>query len=121
MNWRDYTTITVIVIVAIGLIATLLGVNALQMGDWRIASGFIALLGLLVYLVMTPRFLPEQPGWYATGVFLGVLAIILTIPAIVINNKYLFMLLGSDLVILWIVATVGHIGLEQQHRHHHAK
>lgn len=121
MNWRDYTTVTAIVIVAIGLIATLFGMNALQMGDWRLASGFIALLGALIYFVMTPRFLPEQPGWYATGVFLGILAIILIVPAIVINNKYLFLVLGFDLVALWTIATVGHISTYQHHLHHHVK
>ncbi len=118
MNWRDYTSILAIsfVVVVIGAIAA--NIPALQQINWTWATILLTLLGLLVFGILSPLFAPTSKPESISVALLGVLAIILALVGIVLNNKLLFVGLGINLVILWTLSTVYHVK-EHEERHLH--
>ncbi len=121
MNWRDYTSIFAIAVVAVGVITLLLGLPALQLDDWRLATGLLAFLGLGIYIIMEPQFTPRESGVYTAGVLLGVLSILITVPGIVFSNELLFFALAIDLIVLWTIVTISHITYHPSKLHRHVK
>ncbi len=115
MNWRDYTAILSIIFIAIATVGILLGVPAVHITDWRLATVLLTILGLLVFFAISPVFASTSKPESIVTVLLGMSALIIAFTSLVVSNQLLFVLLCINLIILWGVTTYYHI---QAHRNH---
>jgi MFS family permease len=80
--------------------------------SWRAATLLLIALGLGVYAVLGPRFLPTKEPWFTISATLHMLAGVLAVIALISGQKIVFVILAFVLAALWIIATTHHIYLK---------
>lgn len=115
LTWRDTTAFLAIGFGLVAIVA-ILGGLPIAIADWRAAAILVIILGLAMFLVLGPRFLPVKGLWGRVSSILHSLAIVLSILAFIINDKVTFLALAFSLVSLWIIATTYHIRINSSHR-----
>jgi hypothetical protein len=100
---------TAFVILMIG--ASLSGLIVDNPTSWRVATLLLVALGLGIYAILGPRFLPTNEPWLTISATLHVLAGVLSVIALIVGQKITFVILAFVLAGLWIIATSRHIYL----------
>lgn len=111
LTWRDGTALLATVAVVCLAAAGLGGIFVDSATSWRAATLLLVVLGLGIYMVLGPRFLPVKEPWLTITTTLHILAGILAVLSLIIGQKIAFMALAFVLVGLWIAATSYHIHL----------
>lgn len=116
MNWRDYTSIVAIMLVAVMIGAIVLNIPVVQqITNWSWATGLLTVLGVLVFVTISPLFAPTSKPESLSIALFGATASILAVFGMLVNSQLLFLGLCVNLVVLWVLATAYHI---QEHRYH---
>lgn len=118
MNWRDYSSLLAISFVFVGVVAILFNLPVVEQLNWTWATILLAVLGLLIFAILSPLFAPTSKPESVGVALLGVLALILAFASAVMNNKFTFIAFCINLIILWILSTVYHVQ-EHEGRHLH--
>lgn len=114
LTWRDGTAITAIIGV-VGMMVT--GLGGVIMDDptaWRAATLLLIILGIGIYIILGPRFLPIKEPWLTISTILHLLAGILSVLALIVGHKIGFLSLAVVLIGLWISATAYHLHLNKK-------
>lgn len=114
MTWRDGTTMISIIVVVVMIIAGLGGVIMDDPTSWRAATLLLIILGIGIYAIFGPRFLPIKEPWLTISTTLHLLAGVLSVLALIVGHKVGFMVFGFVLLGLWISATVYHLHLNNK-------
>lgn len=111
ITWRDGTTIAAIITV-FGLIAADFGGAIMDNPtSWRAATLLLIILGIGIYIILGPRFLPIKEPWLTISTSLHLLAGILSVIALIVGHRIGFMAFAVVLLGLWISATTHHLRL----------
>jgi len=109
-------TAVVFVLVVIG--AVVLQLPVAQLTDWRPATILLTVLALFIFFTISPMVASTSKPESITTALLGLLALVLAVTGIVINNQLLFVVFCVNLVILWSITTYYHV---QSHTSSHTK
>jgi predicted permease len=108
ITWRDTTAMFAIVLGVAAIIAIAGGLPVAIL-DWRAAAMLLIILGAAMFAVLGPNLLPAEGIWATVSAVLHLLAIILSVLALIIGQKIAFLFLALTLVGLWSIATVNHL------------
>lgn len=110
LTWKDTVATALTAGVALIAYAKLMGWEVPLIGNWRLATLAIFILGMGTCIVIgSGGGTPESNVWTITAGVLGALALLLLIVGLVIDSKVAFILLAGDIVVLWAVSTLHHM------------
>jgi len=109
LSWRDAAaTLLVAVVVAIAY-AKIKGVDWPIIGNWRLATLAIVIIGLGTCIAIGSGATPTQDTWTGVATTLGAIAFVLAAAGLILNNQTIFLVLAADIVTLWVVTTIHHL------------
>lgn len=114
ITWRDGTTLTAITLVIGMMIAGSNGAIVDNPTSWRAATVLLIILGIGIYMILGPRFLPIKEPWLTTSTTLHLLAGVVSVLALLVGHKIGFLALAVILIGLWISAVAYHLHLGQK-------
>ncbi|HEY8992940.1 MAG TPA: hypothetical protein VIM37_03785 [Candidatus Microsaccharimonas sp.] len=109
LNWRDYTALAAILLLILTLVSLLPGIPTAQSINWQAATFLLLLFAFAVYLAVGPDVVTLRDSLFEFTTWLGILAVIIAVPAIIINNELFFIFLSVDLLVLWSIMVFYHI------------
>ncbi len=109
LSWRD--AIATIIIAGVGVLtyAKLSGVNVPLLGNWRLSTLALLLLGFATCVIVGWDVTPSQNAWTAIASTLGVFGLLVGVAGLIFESKFLFVSLAVDITALWVVATLHHL------------
>lgn len=110
LSWKDAVATVLTVGVAILTYAKLMGWEVPLLGNWRLATLAIFILGMGTCIAIgSGGGAPESNAWTITAGALGAVAMLLLVVGLIADSKVVFTLLAADIVALWAIATIHHL------------
>jgi len=120
-TWRDTVAIIIVALAALLTAAIFTGFIEQSLAGWRIATLLLLLLGMGALVTLGPTSVPERGLWSVAGIGLSVLAIAFGFLGIVLANATVFLILLTDLALLWAIVIPTHLTHNRVTKHtlHH--
>jgi hypothetical protein len=109
VTWRDLIATLLVGVGGVVVYAMLKQLDWPLLTSWRMGTLVLFVLGLGTCIFVGSAGVPEKNSWNTVATVLGVGAIILAIAGLALNSKVIFLFLATDILALWLVATLRHM------------
>lgn len=106
LTWKDVMATALLLIALLITYALFMELNWPIIIDWRMGSLALLVLGLGSCIFVGSNTVPVKNNRVTVATILGILAVLLGLGGIILNNKWVFVALSVNIAALWALATM---------------